>query len=262
MPLFRPTDRDYLKTTADGKPVRLLSTDSFNSFNESLLGLGNINQRSDSIDSIAAVFDLEGFTNFSKQIEPHLSVPLFLSHFLKWIMRVLRDEMTQNKYTEGVTLWCPLPYFVKFMGDGLLLLWDSTTMTDKQRRNVIVSAHNICKAYVEDFTLTIADKVVDPPNKLRCGVARGTVYSVGDGNDFVGSCINMAARLQKLPGLPFAFNRRGFDLNSDSLFFKNEILIKKIAVRGIGDNELVGVLKAQFNALGANDKAYFRDTVG
>ena len=38
--------------------------------------------------------------------------------------------------------------------------------------------------------------VSEPPPVLRCGLARGTVFSVGNRSDFVGSCINMAARLQ------------------------------------------------------------------
>jgi len=262
MPTFKTDESDYLTEDVDGKPTRLLATGAFGSFNEALLGLGDISQPSQAIDSIAAVFDLEGFTNFCKQIEPHLSVPLFLSHFLKWLMGELKDEMTKKKHTNGASLWSPLPYFVKFMGDGLLVLWNSTSMSDMQRRNVVVAANNICNNYENEFIPTISDKVVDTPHRLRCGLARGTVYSVGNGNDYVGSCINMAARLQKLPGLSFAFNRRGFDLQTESAFYKNKVLIKKIAIRGIGENELVCILKSQFDELKGTDKSFYRNAGG
>ena len=98
---------------------------------------------------------------------------------------------------------------VKFMGDGLLVLWDVSRPDENARRNIIITGREICLRYARDFYPQLGSKVSDPPKILRCGLARGTVYSVGNGNDFVGSCINMAARIQKLPGTTFAFNRRG-----------------------------------------------------
>lgn len=262
MPTFRIKKSDSLTQNDDGKVVAVFSKAAMDRFDESLLGLGNINQPSKAIDSIAAVFDLEGFTNFCKQIEPHLSVPLFLSHFLKWLMDEIKSEMVNKSYPKGSSLWSPLPYFVKFMGDGLLVLWESTEMSDIQRRNVIVACKNIREKYSAEFAPSISNKVVDIPQRLRCGLARGTVYSVGNGNDFVGSCINMAARLQKMPGLSFAFNRRGIDLETSSSFFKNDVLIKRIEIRGIGENELVGVLKAEFSKLDEADKEFYRNANG
>jgi hypothetical protein len=168
---------------------------------------------------------------------------------------------TKEEHAEGVTLWNPLPFFVKFMGDGLLVLWDASTMGASGRRNVIVSGMQICQEYANDFVPTVRSKVVDPPLILRCGLARGTVYSVGDGNDYVGSCINMAARLQKLPGVTFGFNRRGIDLEDPARndFFKNEIVVKQVSIRGIGENELIALLKTEFEVLKSEDKRIFRD---
>src|SRR4029077_11901818 len=72
-------------------------------------------------------------------------------------------------------------------------------------------AHSL-KRLSGNFLSKLRSTMVDPPPVLRCGIARGTVFCVGDGEDYVGSCINMAARLQRLQGISFAFNRRGFDL--------------------------------------------------
>ena len=261
MPTFRPKPNDYRITDVKGTKRKLLSASVCDQFNASLLGLGDLTQPASQIDAIAAVFDLEGFTNFSKQIEPHLSVPLFLSEFLPWLMLQLRKEMINEKHSEGIQLYCSLPFFVKFMGDGLLVLWDSSTMRPVARRNVLVSVSEICETYVDSFLPMIRQKVAEPPSRLRCGVARGNVYSVGDGNDFVGSCINMAARLQKLPGVTFAFNRRGFDLEDAKVdgFFKTSTLVRKVVIRGIGENELVAIMQHEFGAMSAVDKAFYRE---
>src|SRR6185503_19067907 len=103
-------------------------------FDSSLLGLGDLDEASAATDAIAAVFDLEGFTNFCKQIEPQLSVPLFLSEFLSWLMEDVKNEMVNEVAPEGFSVFSPLPFFVKFMGDGILFLWDSSDMSEANRR--------------------------------------------------------------------------------------------------------------------------------
>ena len=46
------------------------------------------------------------------------------------------------------------------------------------------------------------------PLKLRCGIARGQIMSIGDASLFVGPCINVAARLQKLGKFSLPFKKR------------------------------------------------------
>ena len=262
MTIYKPKPEDYVHSTIQGKEYKLLSSKACEKFNPSLLGVGDLTQAAEATDSIAAVFDLQGFTDFCKQIEPHLSVPLFLSEFLSWLMEQIKTEMIYEVYPAGARLWSPLPFFVKFMGDGLLLLWDSSEMDEIQRRNIIVSLCYICDNYPKKFLPNIGSRVVDPPSRLRCGIARGTAYSVGNGNDFVGSCINMAARLEKLPGSTFAFNRRGFDLDASNVakFFRERIVVKRVSIRGIGENELVGMLKSEVDSMRAPDKKHYRDS--
>jgi class 3 adenylate cyclase len=261
MTTFAPEKADYLFKGVKGQMCTLLSKKAYNAFDTSLLGLGDITKPSKAIDAIAAFFDLEGFTNFCKQIEPHLSVPLFLSGFLSWLLDDIKREMTEATYEEGARLYCPLPFLVKFMGDGLLVLWDVSTTSDTGRRNIVLSARQICLHYRSEFLPGVRKKVVEPPAILRCGLARGTVYSVGDGNDFVGSCINMAARLHGLAGATFAFNRRGFDVEGPEAadFFKSRIVLKRMRVRGIGDNELVGLLKAEYDVMTARERKAFQN---
>lgn len=260
MTIFNPNPEDYSTVTKDGKKAKLLSKKVFEQFNPDLLGLGDLTNPASSTEAIAAVFDLQGFTNFCKQIDPHLSVPTFLGPFITWLMDQIKSEMTQKVYDEGTSLWGPLPFFVKFMGDGLLILWDSSKTSPISRRNILVGLSAICKKYPKSFLPEMKKKVVEPPPVLRCGVARGTVFSVGDGNDFVGSCINMAARIQKLGATTFAFNRRGFEIDDDAVpaFFKNDLLIAEVSIRGIGDSELVCILKKEYEQMKAADKKQFK----
>ena len=259
MATFKPTEEDHVRIQVDDKPWRLIKREVFDKFNSALLGLGDIKQEAVGIDAIAAVFDLQGFTNFCKQIEPHLSVPIFLSDFLGWLMERLKEEAKEKEYEEGILLYSPLPFLVKFMGDGLLVLWDAGQMTESNRRNVIASCDSICRDYRATFLVGIEEKVSDPPPALRCGVARGMVYSVGDGNDYVGSCINMAARLENLPGVTIAFNLRGFNLYGYTGYLRQAFVIKQVSVRGIGERELVGIRQADYDGMAPEDKAVFRD---
>ena len=249
----------YQILSLKGAEVVGVTKSEFNSFDPSVLGLGNIGATSQPTDAIAAVFDLQGFTNFCKQIEPHLSVPSYLNSFLTWLMKQLREEMRRCDSGDNVVLFCPLPFFVKFLGDGLLVLWDCTSMNMTAQLNILVSVSEICDKYGREFLRSLRSKVVEPPTALRCGVARGTVFSIGDGKDFVGSCINMAARLQKLPGVSFVFNRRGFDIEArKDAFFTKTICIRQAAIRGIGDHELIGLLTLDLGSMAAADRKLYK----
>lgn len=260
MSIYETDPSDFTVVKIEGKDRTLLSVAAGDRFNESLLGLGDLSEDASSTDAIAAVFDLEGFTNFCKQIEPHLAVPMFLSEFLPWLIEQIKMSVTKEEPPEGLRLYSPLPFFVKFTGDGILVLWNATQMGIVQRRNIIVSLHNVCKKYTKEFLPKIRIKVVDVPKYLRCGIARGTAFSVGDGADFVGSCINMAARIQKLPGSRFAFNRRGFEFDeTTNKFFAEMIIVRRVSIRGIGENELIGIRRSEFDEMGPEDAAIYSE---
>ena len=259
MPRFIPPS-DYTGVEKTGENRLSLPKAAFDKFDVAVLGLGDIAAPSAPTEAIAAVFDLAGFTNFCRQIEPQLSVPQYLNSFLIWLFKQLRDEMRESDQGDKVVLWAHLPFFVKYLGDGLLVLWDTKPMqpTTVGARNVVLSAFQICQKYRSQFLPTVKTRIVEPPPVLRCGVAMGTVFSVGEGQDYVGSCINMAARLQKLPGVSFSFNRRGFDLeNAQQAFFK-EIVIREVSIRGIGDHELICLLPHEEKALLAKDRKFYR----
>ncbi len=261
MKTFRPGKEGYIPVEKEGEKVWLMKHEVFSRFNPTLLDLGDITQPSQITNTICAVFDLEGFTNFCKQIDPQLSVPIYLSRFLDWIFAAIAAETVQEKMAAGVKLWHGLPFFTKFLGDGLLILWDISPMSSIAQHNLIISLDAICDRYLSEFLPEMKMKVSDPPSALRCGVTKGTVYSVGDGNDFIGPCINLAGRLQKLPGVKVAFASRGFD--PESGWKKGEYIdkwiLKKVAIRGMSNEELVYIRKMDFDKMSKDDQAFYHD---
>jgi hypothetical protein len=248
---FKISEDSWLDVQHEGKPIRILKKAVIDGFKPSILGLGDISMPSKSVATVAAVFDLARFTQFCGQLDPNLSVPAYLTKFLSWLMNQLKKETIQTEYPEGSTVWHPLPFFTKFMGDGLLVLWAANSLNTTSRNNLIISLKSICQNYELHLLPQLKSIIVAPPPSLRCGVARGTVYSVGDGADYIGGCINMAARIQKLPGITFAFNRRGFDLEENPNVAK-EFVVRKVAIRGINDAELLAVLRSDLETMDAD----------
>jgi hypothetical protein len=236
-----------------------LENRKFDKFSPNLLGLDNITLPSKQVEALAAVFDLSGFTNFCSQVDPHLAVPEYLSRFLDWLFDAIKSELTIRDYKEGKILWTQLPFLAKFMGDGVLFLWDTSNLTENCICNIVGILHEICQHYRDIFYTDIKKRVVNPPSVLRCGIARGIVFSVGNGDDYVGPCINIAERLQKLSLLTFCFTRRGFDVkrNMDKSWWP-KFIEKKVPLRGIGNNELVWIIKEEFDKLPLEEKKLFK----
>lgn len=250
---------NYTTVNVDGKLVNIVKKDVFDSFNPDILGLGEIGKKSNQVNAISVMFDLEGFTNFCKQIDPHLAVPEYLSDFLNWIFQEIRKECMKKEYDKGYSTYSSLPFLSKYLGDGLLFLWDAQDMSDSNIRNVVVSMYEVCNKYTTDFLPKISKKVVAAPPRLRCGIARGSVYSVGNGEDYVGPCINMSARLQKFNSLSFCFSRRGINPEEMSKSARETFVVKRVEVRGIGESELVCISKEEYELLGEDDKVKFSD---
>lgn len=246
------------KIEIEGENIDIISNENYDEFSESILNLGNIENKSKLTNGLSVMFDLEGFTTFCKQIDPQLAVPEYLSEFLKWIFKRIKEELIEEKHDEGYEFYAPFPFLSKFLGDGILFLWDTENMTEDEITNIVVSMLNICEEYSSKFYTDISNRIIDAPKKLRCGIARGAIYSVGNGEDFVGPCINMSARLQKLSTLGFCFSRRGINPKVMSENFEKKFISKKVNIRGIGENEIVCILKSEFESLSAEEKKLFK----
>jgi hypothetical protein len=134
-----------------GGKSAFLSTDEFQAFDESIIGLGDLSQGRNLPESLVAVFDLEGFTRFAVQPDPHIVVPPFLRAFLRWLVHCIRDGATHAKSDGKTFLWCPLPIYMKFLGDGLLVIWDVERIPDNIRENIVSTLVDAVNKYQSEF---------------------------------------------------------------------------------------------------------------
>ena len=236
-----------------------LTNEQFDRFNPDVLSLGDLGSPSTRVEALAAIFDLSGFTSFCSQVDPQLAVPEYLSRFIDWLFGEIKKGSVRESHEEEKILWASLPFLAKFLGDGVLFLWDTKNMGGAEICNVVTSLWEICANYVRQFYPIIKRLVAQPPKVLRCGISRGMVVSVGNGEDYVGTCINIAARLQKFSLLTFCFSRRGFDIEKHMPEeTATKYVLKSVSLRGIGEDELVWVRKEEFDGLQDEEKALFR----
>jgi class 3 adenylate cyclase len=258
---------DYNRTPADeakygkGFSFNQLSKNDFDKFNPSILGLGNINVDGKYMQALAAFLDLGGFTDFCNQVDSHLVIPEFLSKYLKWLFEEISNIFMESEENGKVKIWGSLPFYAKFLGDGILFLWNTDYSGGFSGIcNIVYRLFSIKEKYKLEFLPMISTNVINPPKSLRCGISRGQIISIGQGNDYVGSCINIASRLQKLGSLSFAFSRRGFDLESNpGHLLSQQSRLKRTTIRGIGENELVWINELEYSSLSESEKELFRD---
>jgi len=232
-----------------------LSVEDFQKFNASILGLGDIERKGTYCQTLVAFFDLEGFTNFANQVDAHLVIPDFLARYLSWLFSAIADEFKEGEKSGRVRIWGSLPFFAKFLGDGVLFLWNTDLSGGESGiRNIVRELHKITGRYSKECLPDVRKHVSKPSSRLRCGVARGQIVAVGNGHDFVGPSLNIASRLQKLSSLSFAVSRRGIDLSKIKRF-----VLKRVELQGIGDQELVYVLKSEFNKLPLKERKLFKE---
>lgn len=228
-------------------------------FDPTMLELGDVSAPCQEKDAVAAVFDLTGFTSFCNQVDAHLAIPRFLSDFLDWLFTNIRRRITIQDPRGDSAMLAELPMMVKFLGDGLLILWNARHMEEDRPCRIAVSLFEITQAYQREFYPRISMIVNKPPATLRCGLARGKVFSVGGGRDYVGHCVNSASRLAHL-GVSFSFPHRGFQVRDFMSAKYLQIFVpKRVSIRGVGDDELVWVVRDEFEHLPAEKKAMFRD---
>jgi class 3 adenylate cyclase len=148
----------------------------------------------------------------------------------------------------------------KFLGDGILLLWNTRGMSEALICSVVTTLYEIGRAYRTQFYPEVSKVTDKPPVTLRCGLARGRVFSVGNGRDYIGHCINTAARLQKLSLLTFCFPHRGFHVQGNMREDYRRLFIQKsVPIRGVGESELVWVLESEFNQLPDKQRAMIQN---
>lgn len=159
-------------------------------------------------DGLVLIYDLENFTKF-------LAVPDIQRHVSAYFNFV--DEQARAIFGAGNPVWHkkrkPLPPVLspiheKFLGDGMMFIFDLTGMEPGARSWIV---REICnrslntKFWFEHKNKQAMDfvPVAALPPRIRFGITYGTIHELtrtGGAKEYVGFAINLAARLQKYSG--------------------------------------------------------------
>lgn len=159
------------------------------------------------LHGIALIYDLEGFSQFFNQPDVQEYIPRFLNHVsgaLNVAFAGGEAFWIDQANKTNVALAFP-PSHEKFMGDGCLYLWippagksispDFVAYLCNRLWNIKHRFDRILKSCADDVP------VVEVPQRIRFGLARGTIYKLTradkSGEEYIGFCINLASRLQK-----------------------------------------------------------------
>lgn len=195
------------------------------------------------IEALAAVFDLAGYTSFCSQANPPTAIPAFLNRFLEWLFAKIEKSNTSNE-----PLWKEPPFFAKFLGDGVMLLWDTGNMVDRQIAGLISTLWGVGNLYRKEFYPGLSS-IGGAPQSLRCRIARGSVFSVNNGRDYVGHCINVAVHLQQYRLLSLCIASNGFSAESIEAPLAVQLVKLSVPVKGIKTSQSVLVIKKEVETL-------------
>jgi len=169
-------------------------------------------------NAFVLVYDLEGFSRFFNQPDVQDYVPKFINRVQEAIGIALFGGSPYWE-PEG-EIYEPLlaPIHEKFLGDGALFVWTppkgEKTFSEDFAVRICNRLWNV-KNFFPQILRKCADDVpvLELPQRIRFGVARGTVYELtrtrSNKKEYIGFCINLASRLQKYcPDLGFIASAR------------------------------------------------------
>ena len=178
--------------------------------------------RKETLSAIAVAFDLEGFSDFCKHPDNLPKVPKLISHLFSLLSRHSGDIFDLISCPDDAQMFLE-PDFMKYTGDGALLLWrlrgdpeaDNDAVT-----TVVGGMRRFQNTYAQQAREWERQLMVSHlPKNVRVGIAGGEVYPLylespvvmpnSQPADYVGYCINLAFRLQAhFPELGFMVQER------------------------------------------------------
>ncbi len=131
------------------------------------------------VSAVILIYDIRGFTAASKKIATG-DLGAFATAAHKTILELFAARP---------------PSFVKNLGDGHLLIWETTDDPEKELVSFVVAAAKKARAAFPAFVAGQRIEGVQLPKHVGIGVAVG---DVSRSDDYYGVAVNLAARLQNL----------------------------------------------------------------
>lgn len=216
-------------------------------------------------DGVAVIFDIAGFSKFFNQPDVHSYIPKYLNHIIRCVEIAIFGGSTFWLKGEKVETLSPLPVIPvhrKFLGDGMLYVFSLPKDVAVNPVMFVVALINRLWNIQREFkaiSRACADfvPVAELPTGIRFGIARGTIYELSieksHDREYVGVCLNLAARLQKYcAGLNFMASAR-LNLATDKLDKHGYTKVLATNIKGF-PKEIVIVDKKEYLNLPADVK--------
>ncbi|MBL7841887.1 MAG: hypothetical protein JNJ75_17200 [Cyclobacteriaceae bacterium] len=211
---------------------------------------------------LALIFDISGFTMFYNKPDIHFYVTNYINHIVDCVDSTIWGGTAY--YTEPPKEIDPLklkPSMRKFLGDGMLYVWEDTDerflSSPNLKINLINRLWNLQK-YFSSINKKLLEEmpIGDLPKSVKFGIAQGTIYKLVEEDntiDYIGPCINLASRLVKYcPEINFVASAR-LDLPKDKLEANRYFRIIAKELRSF-ENEIIIVDKNDYSKVSENDK--------
>lgn len=201
-------------------------------------------------NAVVVSFDLGGFSDFCSQPTASVEAPQLMKHVFDLLDENLGEQDNWSSEPKSTVAGKLVePHFIKFTGDGALMLWHVPRVKNIPQSfcNLVVQImRNFQKQLLVQLPIWQKDRRVNKmPRQARFGIATGLVYALRpphsfttltDPVDYVGYCINLAVRLQdhcpeagflvhgnlhpEVPGLKFleAINMKGSQTEPVAIF--------------------------------------------
>ena len=218
------------------------------------------------VDAVVIVFDLEGFSRFFSQPDVHAYVPRFLNMVFEAIRVVFEGGTPIWKERTSTIEPLMTPTYQKFLGDGALYLLPVGGKRGLTAGDTLALINRLWNLKSDFHTIADATSaavpVVDVPRRIRFGVARGSGYKLtyrgSRQTEYVGYCINLAARLQGYcPELGFIASAR-LRLPDSALQKANYVKVVAKRLKNF-PKEIVIVDRAEYDGLEASVRAALFD---
>ncbi len=231
-------------------------------------------ERDNLVRVIVAVLDLAGFTKFFNKASPNQSIIVasYINAFLSWLNYRFDLERKEKRI--------PKPQLSKFLGDGVLYVWETKEGKTEQ---IALDLMNFCwnmtrggDRYEIDFLPQFTSQLgnrwdCEYPRHLRASIAPGFAVKYTRRNhppEYVAESINIATRLCGVHPELYFIAHSDLLLDKEIMtgtgkdwltfrFYYVEKLIEKGIVKGIDKPIAVFMDKDNFHSL--SDKTMFRD---
>lgn len=211
---------------------------------------------------LALIFDISGFTNFFNKPDLQLYITKYINQIIECVEITIYggvDSWTNDpEELEPLPL---LPSMRKFLGDGMLYIWEDDnvkTLTNSYLKIDLINRLWNIQKYFSKINQKLYEEIPigDLPKTVKFGIAQGTLYRLNEkegDEDYIGPCINLASRLVKYcPDINFICSAR-LDLAKKDLEEYNYLRIIARELRSF-ENEIVIIDRKDYQSLTEEDR--------